>query len=212
MVVFPLAMVINGLAAGLAAWSDGRWVPGIGDPSLLGWMTVAAYGAAAVLCALAGWQERAAHQPPMGRAWTALTLAMVALGLNKQLDLQTLFGRSAKSLVQAAGFIDYKNELQNIFIVALLILGALAVLVLLWAIRRYWRRYGLSVLGSVFLVSFVIARGSSFHDVDWFLGQTLAGASINGIMELGGIALIALNAGLFLMIRRDRAPSPPAKH
>ena len=30
--------------------ADGRWVPGIGDPSLMGWLTVVAYFVTAFLC------------------------------------------------------------------------------------------------------------------------------------------------------------------
>jgi len=36
----------------LAVTIDGRWQPGIGDPTWMGWATVAAYFVAAVLCAV----------------------------------------------------------------------------------------------------------------------------------------------------------------
>ena len=74
---------------------DGRWEPGIGDPSLVGWITVAAYFSAALLCYRAH-QRASGHDPyaavdnKVAWVWMGLALALGALGVNKQLDLQSL--------------------------------------------------------------------------------------------------------------------------
>jgi hypothetical protein len=67
----------------MAAGPDGRWEIGIGDPTPLGWITVAAYAAAAVLA----WRNAgAARRTAVPHSfWIALTALMLALGINKQL-------------------------------------------------------------------------------------------------------------------------------
>jgi len=187
----------------LAAMTDQGWRPGIGDPSLMGWLTVLAYASVAALCGWAGWRERVIARWARGRVWAVLVVGMAGLGVNKQLDLQTWFGRSAKSVVQAAGWMTHERLLETGFIVALVVLALLTIGMLLFWLRRYWRQYGLAVVGIAFLAAFVIARGSSFHDVDWILGESLAGASVNGMLELGGIGLIAVNAAVAVWVNRD---------
>jgi hypothetical protein len=68
-----------------------RWRPGIGDPTVGGWLTVLLYFLAAGIC----WSvvrllsRRNVVQRREGKAWRALTLLFCAFGINKQLDLQT---------------------------------------------------------------------------------------------------------------------------
>ena len=42
----------------LVKGADGRWVAGIGDPSVMGWVTVAVYFATAFLCFRASRRDR----------------------------------------------------------------------------------------------------------------------------------------------------------
>jgi hypothetical protein len=76
----------------------GRWSPGIGDPTVLDWVTVAAYLTVAVLC----WWWAGALRHGAGGAGQArrivysrgLALLMLIRGLNKQLDLRSWMRRS----------------------------------------------------------------------------------------------------------------------
>ena len=65
------------------------------DASLLGWLTVAAYLLAAVLCGMTTLRVKDIFHDPYLRqhqlVWGLLTVAMFFLGFNKQLDLQTPF-------------------------------------------------------------------------------------------------------------------------
>ena len=80
-----------GTLAVLAVTVDGRWHPGIGDPTFLGWFTAFSYLAAAWLCRRAGRRVRGKHPDArrMRLAWSLMALLMLALGINKQLDLQS---------------------------------------------------------------------------------------------------------------------------
>lgn len=86
----------------MAAGPDGRWEIGIGDPTPLGWITVAAYAAAAVLA----WRNvGAARRTAVPHSfWIALTALMLALGINKQLDLQTWLSQAGRDLAIAQGW------------------------------------------------------------------------------------------------------------
>jgi hypothetical protein len=70
-----------------------RWRPQIGDPSLMGWLTVAAYGLVAVTAYLAARRARQAPGLAAGSraCWLLVAALMTLLCLNKQLDLQSLF-------------------------------------------------------------------------------------------------------------------------
>src|SRR5918993_112231 len=87
----------------LESASDGRWRPGIGDPSWEGWLMVAAYTITAGLAWLAHRSYRsAAHRVGRTHAqqgatdrllawfWLLACVTLTALAINKQLDLQSL--------------------------------------------------------------------------------------------------------------------------
>ena len=75
------------------------WRPGIGDPTIGGWVTVVLYILACLSCWRTGgavrFRERVVGQE--SHAWLATALLFALLGVNKQLDLQTAlteFGRN----------------------------------------------------------------------------------------------------------------------
>lgn len=171
--------------------SDGRWHPGIGDPNATGWITVAAYAAAVLLCYLC---QRQAQPGPHRHFWFGLMLIMAALGINKQLDLQTWLTEIGRDLALQYGWYARRRVVQVLFIVAM-VLGGLVVSA--WLARRlkdldaYARRaaYGLVVLGG-----FVLIRAASFHHVDRLLGFSWNHIAVNAVLELGGIGAIVHSA------------------
>ena len=170
---------------------DGRWEPGIGDPTIIGWATVVAYGSAMVLCYLCSRQVPAG---PNRRFWLFLALVMALLGINKQLDLQSWFTQTGRDFALAQGWYERRRLVQFIFIAWLILAGLVArawLSNLLKHLDKYARR---AATGLVLLIIFVIVRATSFHHVDRMLGISLDGWRVNNILELGGIGLIALAA------------------
>lgn len=170
---------------------DGRWHPGIGDPNITGWVTVAAYAFAMVLCYLC---HRKTPAGPARQFWGMMALTLGALGINKQLDLQTLFTQVGRDLAMQYGWYARRRVVQAIFIGVLLVTGLVARL---WLVQRlqgldvYARR---AASGFVVLGLFVLVRATSFHHVDVLLGFTLENIRLNVLLELGGIATIAIAA------------------
>jgi hypothetical protein len=233
------SVLMSGVTALAATTPDdgwiGSWSPGIGDPTVAGWITVFAYFTAAALC----WRvyrhrlARAGHSSVPGFAlvvlpwvlallgrrrhldrvgvevraralWLGLTVLLLFLGINKQLDLQTVITEVGRMAAGAGGWYEERHLVQLAFIGLVIVAGA-------WALRAVWllARGNIAelravLLGMVFLLCFVAIRAASFHHVDLLLGHSLAGLRLNSILELGGISVIAVGA----IVNGALAPRP----
>jgi len=173
----------------VAVDADGRWMAGIGDPSPIGWITVAAYGAAAALAARNAWAARRRGAP--AGFWFALTVLMLLLGINKQLDLQTWFGQTGRDMALSQGWYERRRAVQAAFIV---LLGAGAIAFVTSA-RRYWAArwhdYRWVFLGVVLLAVFIVIRAASFHHIDDFIHFDLGATTLGRAFEIIGVIVIA---------------------
>jgi len=157
---------------------------------------VFAYFATAALCA---WTARSIlHGIPekeRGRqylAWWLMTLFLIALGINKQLDLQSLFTAIGRQMAREQGWFDERRKIQFAFILGMMAAATLVMGSIAWAIRFRWREYGLMFVGVVFASSFIVIRAASFHH---FESIRLGGVRLHRIIELGAILLLASAAG-----------------
>jgi hypothetical protein len=177
----------------LFAFTDGdRWRPGIGDPTFIGWLTVVGYFLAAFFC----WRAltKGLHTREVRWFWAGLTALLVLLGINKQLDFQTEITFLGKDFAKATGWYEHRRIVQVIFIAGIALGGMAVTAGLLWIYRREWKRLGGALVGVGFLMSFIVIRAASFHHVDQFLNFAPGGVRMNWLLELGGIAAIALPA------------------
>ena len=177
------------------AFTDGDvWRPGIGDPTVMGWVTVAAYfGAALLSLRRAVESRRRGTAPERTIFWGILTAFLVFLGINKQLDLQTLLTLTGRNIFIELGLYDYRRVVQAIFVVAVGIAGVASALVMRGLVRRR-KDLRLPLIGFVLLVVFVVVRAASFHHIDQLINFRFAGIRMNWVLELGAIALLALGA------------------
>jgi hypothetical protein len=177
---------------------DDEWYPIIGDPSLMGWFTVAAYFVAALLCWRASVTAKRTRPPGVIPAsalfWFALVVFLIFLGTNKQLDLQTWLTALAKQLSKAQGWYENRRIVQIIFIALVALAGILFFAGLVWLTRARWKSHWLALAGSMFLACFIVVRAASFHHIDQWLGWRIGGLKVNWILELGGIGCIAFSA------------------
>jgi hypothetical protein len=197
---------MQALFVALVTGSDGRWHPGIGDPTVMGWVTVAAYALAsffafqALRASRLGAQklsavapEEANNQKRLSQLWGLVTLAMVLLGINKQLDLQSLFTEIMRDMARSQGWYQERRKLQVLFILCVAGLGAMGTGALAYVMRKVmWRVTG-AIVGLGLIVSFVVIRAASFHNVDILLSSG-GPFRLNWVFELGGISLIIFSA------------------
>lgn len=169
----------------------------INDPTGIAWFVVASYLAGAVAAFVAGRSATGRD----ARFWYGAAILLVLLGLNKELDLQSLLTESARSLTHAMGWYEQRRLLQALFLVALA-LGALAMMAALakW-LRRSPRPVKAAAAGIVILLAFVVMRAASFHHLDEWVTVNVGVLRSGWWLELAGIAVIALSAAAF---RRER--------
>jgi hypothetical protein len=170
----------------------------------MGFLTVFAYFGAAIACFRA---RRRALDAAAARLWLGLALFLVALGINKQLDLQTALTEVGRYLAISEGWYERRREVQAEFIEGVAAGAVALALAFAFVARRRLRRFGLALVGAIFLLAFVLVRASSFHHVDVLIHTRLLGLQVNWILELSGIALIGLAA------HRDRPThrAPPER-
>ena len=185
-----------------------RWQPGIGDPTLLGWLTVVAYALTCGLCVLAFRAAEARARSAGGEEllWASLSVMMLALGINKQLDLQTWVTQVGRDFVTGWGLYAWHQVYQAMFILVVAV-GGLAAVGVLWrlAIDRRWPLTPLA--GATFLAVYVVIRAASFHHIDQILNLDIPGARLSSVIEVAGIAIIAVSAAQALR-PHPRPPEP----
>jgi hypothetical protein len=178
-----------------------KWRPGIGDPTALGWFTVVAYAAAALLAWLA-WKKSGS-----GRSiWLWVAILMGALCVNKQFDLQSLFTDLGRELANAGGWYGKRRGVQKWFVVGVVLGAAVFGCWFTWRFRIFLKHHKALSAGLLFLLTFIVVRAISFHHFDVFLKTSFAGIRWNGILELSGILLIA-TAAFRERLAQIRAPS-----
>jgi hypothetical protein len=170
------------------------WRPGIGDPTAVGWATVVFYLIAALLSVQAARQTPASANGAR-RWWYGLALMLLALGLNKQLDLQSLLTAVGRDVAVAQGWYEQRKRVQLVFvaIVALGGIGAIGLIAATLARRAGWPLRA-AVLAAGVLVVFIIVRAASFHHVDAMLHLPATAGGLNIFLEVGPLLVIMLAA------------------
>lgn len=182
----------------MGAFTVSGWTPEIGDPSLMGWFTVAAYYCTAILCVLCA---KCAHKrlPPLFQKshhlfWWIAAVFLLALGINKQLDFQSLLTVIGRDIAQSGGWYHSRRAIQQLFVLLLAISSLFIGFAFFLNYRGVWKNNRLACIGIAFLLVFVVVRAASFHYVDVLIGVRIAGFRVNWILELGGIFCILLSA------------------
>lgn len=173
----------------------GSWSPGIGDPTPAGWLATLAYFATAYACLAAARRIKPAYRitPAVRREWRlwyALAPLLAALGINKQLDLQSALTELARMLARSGGWYEGRRGVQLVFVLAVgaVALGATAFAI--WATRRTSPPARLAVFGTGTLLAFIAVRAASFHHIDMAISSEWLGLRVSSLLELGGLAVL----------------------
>lgn len=176
---------------------------GIGDPTLVGWLTVVAYFAAAGLAGVNAWRAFGGTDRTLRRLWSSLTVLLVLLGINKQLDLQSYFTAVGRAVAREQGWYETRGNVQLAFVLGIALVTVIALAAITWALRGVRRQQWLTLFGITMILGFVLIRASSFHYVDRLIGLRFGGFRVNWIIELGAIAIFAVAA-----LAQIRQPAP----
>lgn len=168
-----------------------NWSPGIGDPSFGGWLTVLLYVGAALLTFRAA--KLASEMGAVATEiviWQLLTVGLVLLGINKQLDLQSAFTEIGRYLAHQQGWYEVRRIVQTAFILGMFVFALGFGAYILAITFRMPMPTRVAVFGALFIVAFVLVRAASFHRVDQLIGASFIGLRWNWILEMGGLLVI----------------------
>lgn len=170
---------------------------------------VAGYVIAAAYCA------RAASAPPrkdgaeggFGAIWWLLASGLLGLGINKQLNLQTLLIVLGRRAALAGGWYEQRRMVQTIFSAALTVAGLAALWLLRARFRRFFAGNPLALRGVVVLFLFVMIRAASINHVFERLGIPQDDEHDDKrwawVLEIGGSACLTLAA---IKARNENGP------
>jgi hypothetical protein len=126
--------------------------------------------------------------------WSLLSALCFALGVNKQLDLQTSFINLGREIVSATGLRQYKWILLATFSLFLAVALAALIWLLLRFVRRLTRPVQISVFGMSALFVFVFARALQFQHLAF--DDPRSQTSWLGLLELLAIGFVWGGAAL----------------
>lgn len=161
----------------------------IGDPTPLGWATTLAYLVAAMVAAWAAWRAVAGARAFL---W-ATALGLFALGVNKQLDVQTWIFQVGRDATIEAGL--YETHRADVHLAAAVIAGVIGVAIvvaIVVMVRRVVRAAALLLLGALLLMAYVVIRQAIFHGIEPLAAYD-GDASIAAI-EIAGVVMVAMGA------------------
>lgn len=188
------------------------WRPAIGDPSFAGWLTVFAYFLTAFL-GLSYRQRLAAAGRPRREhlIWLLVSVTLIFLGFNKQLDLQSLLTAVGREIAKTQGWYGGRRAVQLLFIGGLAAAGGLSLISLAWLWRKAIRQHAVIFAGLAALLLFVLMRAVSFHTIDGVIQERVLGVRLNTILELGSLLLIAWGLWQVVPPNQKAAQSGPRR-
>lgn len=189
---------MNGISpykAKLLAENRIRWHFGANDPGVIGWGTTAAYFIAAALVATAARSAR--PDSPERRFWLAMCAIVLALGVNKQLDLHVLLIDLGRAWAVDNGLYQQRRAIQALFLGLGALCGVAVAAATFGATRRRDASLRLAAFGLGVTSFYVALRAAAFNHADSWLKTEIAGLRWDWTVEVAGLALVALGAWRF---------------
>jgi hypothetical protein len=171
-----------------------NWSPGIGDPTVVGWLTTMLYLVAWVSCGILARKPVLAdpRRSRERRAWRSISVLFLFLGINKQLDLQTALTEAGRKLAYYEGWYEQRQFVQLAFIALIAVTCLISAITLLIWVRDGPISTWLALIGTTLVIGYVLIRAALFHHMDRFIGQRTLGFRWNWVLEMGGIGLVLL--------------------
>lgn len=177
------------------------------DPSIVAWLVTGGYLVAAGLGFHLSRRSLRSGCKEEGRCWLFLTLVAAALGINKELDLQTLLIELVRETLRPMGWHDLHRAVQRGL--AALAMVVMAVFAWRWvrANGRFFRLRPLVAVGMVLVGAYVLLRVGSINHLE--SGPLTDGEGpIGPMIELCGAGLLVW--GMVREAANPGIPLPPA--
>jgi hypothetical protein len=168
------------------------WHFQLDNPNFLGWSVVTAYLLAAICCGRVAWKgDKSADET---RVWWILSGLLVFLGVNKQLNLQTLMLDIGRHIAWSQGWFGERRHVQAIFAAAFAAVGLILLGLFMVLARRFIRNNRLAFAGMIVILFFVVLRSSTINHIHEIVGFDPRDEYWAWVLELTGSFLIAWSA------------------
>jgi len=164
------------------------WRPGIGDPTIGGWVTVVLY----FFAVWSTWKTAHSAVSSERQLWRAISILFIGLGINKQLDLQTAVTELGRMVAFDQGWYGERRTVQLWFVVGVALTCVSIAILLLIRARKSPIPTWLALIGTANVLAFVLIRAASFHHIDRFIGNRILGLKWNWVLEMSGIAIVII--------------------
>ena len=179
------------------------WHPTIGDPTIMGWFTVTAYFFTSAIALRLYFSAQQIFPEEIvlkqQRFWLIIAALLFFLGINKQLDLQSLLTAIGRYYAHQDGWYAQRRIVQVVVISGILTLLCGALLWFTIHFRTILGTNRLAIIGLIFLLTFIAIRATSFHHMDSLINARILNLRLNWILELSSIATIGFPALFHLL-------------
>jgi hypothetical protein len=168
----------------------------IGDQYISSWLNTVIYGCSLVV-AIFKWKNLKHSQAPLQEQyfWLFIIFILSALGINKQLNLQTLFINIGRHIAQYEGWTEKRRLFQSWFAYTFSGIVICAVLIIIVSVRKLWRHNLLALVGLSILCFYTVMRTTSICHVGFVAESSNVGEfRLTDIIEFFGILGIFINA------------------
>jgi hypothetical protein len=128
------------------------------------------------------------------RTWRFIAILFLALGINKQLDLQTALTEAGRVLAHLQGWYEQRRSVQIGFIGLMAIICLLLAMTLLVWMHRAPVPTWLAVFGTITVLGFILIRAASFEHIDRLIGESILGLRWHWVIEISGISLVLVSS------------------
>jgi hypothetical protein len=145
-----------------------NWHLQFNDNTPGGWLATALYVLVIFLCWSAFASRKTAQPGHAGlslRFWFAFSLAVTALGVNKQLDLQIPFFQIGQVIFIRSGTFGYWPSFEFVVGIITISVGTIIAAYLSLIARQACSRERLVILGALALLAFAVLRFASFNQL-----------------------------------------------
>jgi hypothetical protein len=163
------------------------------DPAIGRWATGLIYLFVSIGC----W--RSARKPANGtpspelHLWRAIAALFFAVCISNQLGLDTALTEAGRKLASSEGWYDQRQRVQLGFIVLVATLCIIAeIILLIWCSRNASLCASFAVVGTTFVIAYLMIRAASFDPVDQLIDERIFGLHLNWILQMSGVGVVLM--------------------
>jgi phosphate/sulfate permease len=169
--------------------------PGIGQLSIVGWLTIILYFWAVFRCWIIvrelGWAADSIEKAKELRGWRSMMAAFFALGVSKQFNLQAALSETGRAIARFQGWYGQRQSAQLAFVLVMALLSLIAAIVLVRWVRNAPVSTWLALAASTMLIGYWVIRATSFHAFDRLVDDVrIGGIRLDSFLEIGGIVAV----------------------